>query len=242
MSAEAPERVFIAPNRAYENIWGRPFVTDDFDEDGTEYVRIDKLEELAAENERLKRINANLMGDDENTPRYTTKRLKQEVERWVEAALAERDKEIADATAYAENLASALHSQHYAENTSWRPLSGDLVGLLTQIDNMTAGLARNAAFLTAAEQAEPARDAGPVAYGVKASTTMRFSSVYLACDYEHGDLGSYRKDLIVPLYTHPTPSEARLREALESIANNACCGGCQEAALVARAALKEASE
>ena len=31
----------------------------------------------------------------------------------------------------------------------------------------------------------------------------------------------------------------RLREALQSIASNTCCEGCQEAALVARAALKE---
>lgn len=30
----------------------------------------------------------------------------------------------------------------------------------------------------------------------------------------------------------------RLREALQSISNNTCCGACQEAALVARAALK----
>lgn len=30
----------------------------------------------------------------------------------------------------------------------------------------------------------------------------------------------------------------RLREALRSIASNTCCDGCQEAALVARAALK----
>lgn len=29
----------------------------------------------------------------------------------------------------------------------------------------------------------------------------------------------------------------RLREALQSIANNTCCDGCQEAALVARKAL-----
>ena len=31
----------------------------------------------------------------------------------------------------------------------------------------------------------------------------------------------------------------RLREALRSISNNTCCGNCQKAALVARAALKE---
>jgi hypothetical protein len=32
---------------------------------------------------------------------------------------------------------------------------------------------------------------------------------------------------------------ARLREVLQSISNNTCCDNCQEAALVARAALKE---
>jgi hypothetical protein len=31
----------------------------------------------------------------------------------------------------------------------------------------------------------------------------------------------------------------QLREALQSISNNTCCDNCQEAALVARAALKE---
>lgn len=31
----------------------------------------------------------------------------------------------------------------------------------------------------------------------------------------------------------------RLREALQSIAKNTCCGACQEAALVARKALEE---
>ena len=31
----------------------------------------------------------------------------------------------------------------------------------------------------------------------------------------------------------------RLREALQSIANNSCCGTCQEAALIARKALGE---
>lgn len=34
---------------------------------------------LEAENARLREINANLMGDDEDAPRYTTKRLKQEI-------------------------------------------------------------------------------------------------------------------------------------------------------------------
>lgn len=34
---------------------------------------------LEAENARLREVNANLMGDDEDAPRYTTKRLKQEI-------------------------------------------------------------------------------------------------------------------------------------------------------------------
>jgi hypothetical protein len=42
---------------------------------------------------------------------------------------------------YAERLATALHEKHYAASApDWKPLHGDLIGLLTQIDNMTAGL------------------------------------------------------------------------------------------------------
>lgn len=47
-----------------------------------------------------------------------------------------------EADGYATRLAVALHGKHYAENTSWRPLEGDLIGVLTQIDNMTSGLSR----------------------------------------------------------------------------------------------------
>lgn len=50
---------------------------------------------------------------------------------------AERD----EATSYAKNLAEGLHRKHYAEVTQWKPLD-DLLGLLTQIDNMTTGLVR----------------------------------------------------------------------------------------------------
>ena len=42
---------------------------------------------LEAERDTLKQINANLMGDDENVPRYTTRRLKQEIARAEAAAL-----------------------------------------------------------------------------------------------------------------------------------------------------------
>ena len=43
--------------------------------------------------------------------------------------------------AYAERLAIALWSKHFKESApEWKPLSGNLIGLLTQIDNMTAAL------------------------------------------------------------------------------------------------------
>lgn len=45
------------------------------------------------------------------------------------------------AMSYATTLATALHAKHYAEVTQWKPLP-DLLGVLTQIDNMTAGLKR----------------------------------------------------------------------------------------------------
>lgn len=45
-----------------------------------------------------------------------------------------------EARAYAHNLAVSMYGQHYLdESPNWRPLP-DLMGLLTQIDNMYAGL------------------------------------------------------------------------------------------------------
>jgi hypothetical protein len=40
------------------------------------------------------------------------------------------------------HLAIALHAKHYPEVTQWEPLRGDMGGLISQIDNMTAGLSR----------------------------------------------------------------------------------------------------
>ena len=46
---------------------------------------------------------------------------------------------------YAERLAIALWEKHWKNDApEWKPLSGDLLGILTQIDNMTAGLVRPA--------------------------------------------------------------------------------------------------
>jgi hypothetical protein len=47
----------------------------------------------------------------------------------------------ARAEEYAERLARSLWREHYAEDApQWEPLTGDLMGLLSQIDNMTTGL------------------------------------------------------------------------------------------------------
>ena len=49
----------------------------------------------------------------------------------------------ARAVAYAERLARMLWQEHYAEDApQWEPLAGDLLGLLSQIDNMASGLTR----------------------------------------------------------------------------------------------------
>ncbi len=60
----------------------------------------------------------------------------------IERLRRERD----EATRYAENLAVAL-SRHFPHVPQWKPLTGDLIGLLTQIDNMAAGLSPARAVL-----------------------------------------------------------------------------------------------
>lgn len=59
-----------------------------------------------AEIDRLQKINAMIMGDDENAPRYTTKRLKQEVERVTQVMRGEAsDREAHVKTLEADNAA-----------------------------------------------------------------------------------------------------------------------------------------
>ena len=49
---------------------------------------------------------------------------------------------VVEAAGYAERLAIALWEKHYRNAApNWKPLTGDLIGILTQIDNMTSGLA-----------------------------------------------------------------------------------------------------
>jgi hypothetical protein len=90
-------------------------------------------------------------------------------------------------TRYAEQLATSLAAKHYPEVTQWRPLSGDLMGLLSQIDNMTTGLVRAApsSLVPTAEQGEhvawrnPAPNATPVreVYGYAASEISSASGI-----------------------------------------------------------------
>ena len=48
-----------------------------------------------------------------------------------------------EATAYAERIARSLWRKHYANDApEWEAMKGDLMGLLSQIDNMLTGLAR----------------------------------------------------------------------------------------------------
>lgn len=52
------------------------------------------------------------------------------------------EKALETATGYAERLAVVLMEKHFPDATTWKPLSGDLIGILTQIDNLTTGLCR----------------------------------------------------------------------------------------------------
>lgn len=62
----------------------------------------------------------------------------------------------AAALSYASSLAETLHDKHYSRNVSWKPLP-DLLGLLTQIDNMVAGIIGNATPAPSDKIAEAAR-------------------------------------------------------------------------------------
>jgi hypothetical protein len=112
-----------------------------------------------------------------------------------------------EAAGYAERLAVTLWEKHYKNDApQWKPLSGDLIGLLTQIDNMTSALRREA----------PAP-----AEGVKSLHGM-IAAIYgsldaedcLWIDREWAKMRGYviPSDNSVTL-AHPDTAEARLREA-----------------------------
>ena len=96
-----------------------------------------RREHAEAERERDEaRERADILSDLLNTTQLCAEKITARAER-AEARLAEAER-------YAEGLAVALAARHYPEVNVWRPLSGDLIGLLTQIDNMTTGLSRTA--------------------------------------------------------------------------------------------------
>ncbi|GAA5627493.1 hypothetical protein Brsp05_02784 [Brucella sp. NBRC 12953] len=79
------------------------------------------IAERDAEIDRLKKINAMIMGDDENAPRYTTKRLKQEVERVTQVMRGEAaDREAHVKTLQADN--SALTARVARDDAAFQEL------------------------------------------------------------------------------------------------------------------------
>ena len=76
----------------------------------------------------------------------------------------ELEAEFAKVKDYATTLATSMHRQHYTETApNWQPLD-DVLGLLTQIDNMYAGLRNDLAKVhsdheAALAEADEARDA-----------------------------------------------------------------------------------
>jgi hypothetical protein len=54
----------------------------------------------------------------------------------------------------AQNLAECLHKKHYSDVTQWR-VADDLEGVISQIDNMTAGLFRTLNVTTTGDGSHP---------------------------------------------------------------------------------------
>lgn len=83
------------------------------------------LDNAIGELARQREINAALMGDDENKPRYTTKRLRMEIERATETHVAE----LATLRAKAEKLAAAANSLYSSRFSTWKSRNGRDVGV-----------------------------------------------------------------------------------------------------------------
>lgn len=66
--------------------------------------------------------------------------------------------DLAEAQRYATNLCTAIVSEHYPENTEWRPLPS-LGGVLSQIDNASTGLVNRERLELAERQRDEARKA-----------------------------------------------------------------------------------
>lgn len=105
------------------------------------------------------------------------------------------------ALGYATRLATAIYEQRYRQDApDWKPLP-DLLGVLTQIDNMTAGLVRPA----------PESKQEPVAWAVQGCSRM-WSGEFAEFDArtEAGRCGG--TCYAYPLYTRPVPEAKRISE------------------------------
>jgi hypothetical protein len=121
----------------------------------------------------------------------------------LKAALEQPEQAELDAYSYASRLAIAIWEKHYkATAVNWKPLP-DLMGVVSQIDNMTAGLTHQQAQ---PEQDVPEKDCGnmePVAwlespYGsIRMNTAMRFQFPPQSLKWK------------IPLFTHPPRREWR---------------------------------
>jgi len=124
----------------------------------------------------------------------------------LKAALEQPEQAELDAYSYASRLAIAIWEKHYkATAVNWKPLP-DLIGVLSQIDNMTAGLTHQQAQ---PEQDVPEKDCGnmePVAWmyeGIRHDGTAH--GPHLVWKTKYMDAMSANKGAkAVPLYTHPS--------------------------------------
>jgi hypothetical protein len=127
----------------------------------------------------------------------------------LKAALEQPEQAELDAYSYASRLAIAIWEKHYkATAVNWKPLP-DLIGVLSQIDNMTPGLTHQQAQ---PEQDVPEKDCGnmePVAWmyeGIRHDGTAH--GPHLVWKTEYMDAMSANKGAkAVPLYTHPPRRE-----------------------------------
>jgi hypothetical protein len=104
-----------------------------------------------------------------------------------------------DAYGYASRLAVAIWEKHYkATAVNWKPLP-DLMGVLTQIDNMTAGLTR--------QQAEPEQE--PVVWGVDWGGHGDRSCCTIIKQHTDGTWEVVAVEYAPSTPTHPTASGAR---------------------------------
>lgn len=174
---------------------------------------------------------------DENAPNWTVKLVCPDcLEKLERPTVVEPD-----AYGYASRLATHIWQTHYKDvSPQWKPLD-DLLGVLTQIDNMTVGLTRQQAEPAAPTVVEPAHSDHPLQhwdrtcpacaaeFTVLEPVAWRYQDSrghYRYCGYKPGFDADYSILRPVPLYLAATPPRAALTvdqiiEATRHIDSNA---------------------